>query len=170
VASENPATVYCGIQRKRAAAPSFSVGCAPAGPSRRKKTFGHATLIASGHDAAVDVEDGTGDPAGVVGEQVGDRRREVLRGADPAKWVEAVEALQRLVDLVQRNEGLVDGRGDDSRRDGVDADVTVGQLDSGAPGTRSRNGLLLHSRGGRGSSGRERLGACRVTNTTTGRR
>ncbi len=111
-----------------------------------QRDFGHPTLIASSHDAAVDVEDGAGDPAGVVGEQVDDGRREVLRGADPAEWVKSVEALQRLVDLVRRNEGLVDGRGDDSRCDGVDTDVTVGQLDGQIVGEGVRGRTVLPRR------------------------
>jgi hypothetical protein len=61
----------------------------------------------------------------------------------------------QIVDLVRRNEGLVDGRGDDSRCDGVDADVTVGQLDGQivGEGVQPRLGHRVRAGGG----GRDRL-------------
>src|SRR6266566_6613689 len=65
--------------------------CRSAGPPRRA-----GVLVASGHDAAVDVPDGAGDPAGGRGEQEGDGVGQVAGGADPAQRVEAVEAVQGL--------------------------------------------------------------------------
>src|SRR6266480_1500414 len=64
--------------------------CRSAGPPRRA-----GVLVASGHDAAVDVPDRAGDPAGGRGEQEGDGVGQVAGGADPAQRVEAVEAVQR---------------------------------------------------------------------------
>src|SRR5215471_7540803 len=48
--------------------------------------------VASGHDAAVDVPDRAGHPAGRWGEQEGDGVCQVTCGADPAQRVEAGEA------------------------------------------------------------------------------
>src|SRR6266480_6877732 len=80
-------------------------------------------LVAPGHDAAVHVPDGAGDPAGRRGQQEGDGVGQVTGGADPAERVEAVEAVQRLLDLVLGDEGLVDRGGDDGWGDRVDPDL-----------------------------------------------
>src|SRR5215468_4743220 len=83
--------------------------------------------VASGHDAVVDVPDGTGDPAGGRREQEGDRigqaagrgvclrlqprvgEHVVAGGADPAERVEAVQAAQGLLQLVLGDEAFIDG-------------------------------------------------------------
>src|SRR6185437_3932804 len=80
-------------------------------------------LVASGHDAAVDVPDGAGDPTGGRGEQEGDGVGQVAGGAGAAERVEAVEAVQGLIELVGRDEPLIDGGGDDGRGDRVDPDM-----------------------------------------------
>ena len=49
----------------------------------------------------------------VAGEQEGDGVGQVAGGADPAQRVEAVEAVQRLVELVRGNEPLVQRGGHD---------------------------------------------------------
>src|SRR6185437_16635565 len=85
-------------------------------------------LVASGHDAAIDVPDGAGDPAGGRGEQEGDGIGQVAGGADPAERVEAIEAVQRLVQLVGRDEPLVDRGGHDGRSDRVNPDLVRGQF------------------------------------------
>src|SRR5205814_9851369 len=68
---------------------------APSGEGRRAGERGWS--VASGHDAAVDVPDRAGHPAGGRGQQEGDGVGQVTGGADPAERVEAVEAVQRLV-------------------------------------------------------------------------
>src|SRR5215467_15759863 len=65
--------------------------------------------VASGHDAVVDVPDGTGDPAGGRREQEGDRIGQVAGGADLAERVEAVQAAQGLLQLVLGDEAFIDG-------------------------------------------------------------
>src|SRR5712691_10827697 len=80
-------------------------------------------LAASGHDAAVDVPDRAGHPAGFRGQQEGDRGCQVARRAHPAQRVEPLEAVQGLFDLVLGNETLTQGRADDGRGDRVDADL-----------------------------------------------
>jgi hypothetical protein len=82
---------------------------------RRLSTLevGHAvtahslTLVAAGHDSAVDVHDVAGHPAGVVREQVYDGVGNVAGGADASEWLERVEAVQRLLDLVFRDKALI---------------------------------------------------------------
>src|SRR5215831_9414446 len=64
-------------------------GCSSrAGPARAP-----GWSVAAGHDAAVDVPDRAGHPAGGRGEQEGDGVGQVTGGADPAQRVEAVEAV-----------------------------------------------------------------------------
>src|ERR1700749_2431471 len=58
-----------------------------------RRAGGRGVLVASGHDAAVDVPDRAGHPAGGRGEQEGDGVGQVAGGADPAERVEAVEAV-----------------------------------------------------------------------------
>src|SRR5256886_1320017 len=79
--------------------------CRSAGPPRRA-----GVLVASGHDAAVDVPDRAGDPAGGRGQQEGDGVGQVAGGADPAQRVEAVEAVQGLVEPVLGDGPLVPDR------------------------------------------------------------
>src|ERR1700722_4406646 len=66
-------------------------------------------LVAPGHEAAVDVENRTGDPAGLVGEQIGDGGGDVGRGADSSQWVKRRESVKRGVDLVLRDPPLESG-------------------------------------------------------------
>jgi hypothetical protein len=75
-------------------------------PVRRlvRRTGVPGWLVASGHDAAVDVPDGAGDPAGGRGEQEGNGVGQVAGGADPAKRTDAVEAVQGRIELVLENE------------------------------------------------------------------
>ena len=70
---------------------------------------GPGCLVAAGHDAAVDIPDGAGDPAGGRGEQEGDGVGQVAGGAGPAERVEGVEAVQGRLELVGRDELLVMG-------------------------------------------------------------
>src|SRR4051794_33871593 len=86
------------------------------GPARGRAGWS----VASGHDAAVDVPDGAGHPAGGGGQQEGDGVGQVTGGADPAERVEAVEAVQRLVELVLGDEPLVQRGGHDGGGDRVD--------------------------------------------------
>jgi hypothetical protein len=64
-------------------------------------------LIAPGHDASVDVPNGAGDPARGRGQQERDGVGEVAGGADPAERMEAIEAVEGLVELVLRDELIV---------------------------------------------------------------
>src|SRR6185312_6966791 len=50
-------------------------------------------LVAPGHDADVDVENRAGDPAGPVGEQIGDGVGDVGGGADSSQRVKRRESL-----------------------------------------------------------------------------
>jgi hypothetical protein len=54
--------------------------------------------VASGHDAAVDVPDGAGDPAGGRGEQEGDGVRQIAGGTGPAERVQATALLDYVAD------------------------------------------------------------------------
>src|SRR5204862_7974766 len=119
--------------------------CRLAGPARRA-----VVLVACGHDAAVDVPDGGGDPAGGRGEQEGDGVGQVAGGADPAQRVEAVEAVQGLVELVLGDEPLVQRGGHDGGGDRVDPDLVRGQLDGQVAGQRVQPGLGHRVRRGRG--------------------
>src|SRR6185312_7404772 len=83
---------------------SFRSGRGPCVRWLGRRTGGAGCSVASGHDAPVDVPDGAGDPAGGRGEQEGDGVGQVAGGADPAERVEAVEAVQGLVQLVGRDE------------------------------------------------------------------
>src|SRR3954464_9993470 len=98
--------------------------CAPGPPAARIGTG----LVPSCHDATVDVENRAGDPAGVLGEQVGDRGGDVLRRAYPAQRVEAVEAGQRGLELVLGDEAFIQRGRDDGRCHGVDPDLVRGKL------------------------------------------
>lgn len=64
--------------------------------------------VAASHYAAVDVPDRSGNPACPVRQQEGDDFGDILRRADTADRVEAVEALQRIEYLGLWNEALVD--------------------------------------------------------------
>src|SRR6516164_6546139 len=72
-------------------------------------------LVAAGHEAAVDVENRAGDPAGLVGEQIGDGVGDVGGGADSPQWMKRRESVKRGVDLVLRDEPLESGGLDDGR-------------------------------------------------------
>src|SRR5215469_2586214 len=105
------------------------------------RTSGPGWLVAPRHDAAVNVPDGAGDPAGGWRQQEGDGVGQVAGGTDAAERVEAVEAVQGLVELVLRDETLVD-RGRDHRwGDRVDPDVVGGQLDGQDRGKRVQPAL-----------------------------
>src|SRR5438045_72047 len=91
-------------------------------------------LVASGHHAAVDVPDGAGHPAGGGGQQEGDGVGQVAGGADPAERVEAVEAVQGLVELVLGDEPFVQRGGHDGGGDRVDPDLVRGQLEGEVAG------------------------------------
>src|SRR5436190_21252548 len=108
--------------------------------------------VAPGHDAAVDVPDGAGDPAGGRGQQEGDGVGQVAGGAGPAERVQAVEAVQGLHELVGRYEPLVDRGGDYGRCDRVDPDVVGAELDGQVVGQRVQPALgqrVTLRRGGR---------------------
>src|SRR5262245_42787965 len=97
--------------------------------------------VASGHYAAIDVPDGSGDPAGSWGQQEGDGVGQVAGGAGAAKRMEVVEAVQRLIELVGRDEPLVDRGCDDGGGDRVDPDVMRSQLDGQVVGEGVQPGL-----------------------------
>src|SRR6185437_6400337 len=102
--------------------------------------------------AAFDVPDGAGDPAGVRGQQEGDGGGDVAGGADTAERVEAVEAVQGVVELVLGDEPLIQRGGDDGGGDRVDPDVVGGQFDREVLGQRVQPGLgegVPRRRGGR---------------------
>src|SRR4029453_1904717 len=138
--------------------PSWTYGCGSRGgrvaraPAQVPPARGRpGSLVASGHDAAVDVPDGAGDPAGGRGEQERDGVRQVAGRTGPAERVQAVEAVQGLVELVVGNEPLVDRGGDDGRGDRVDPDVVRPQLDGQVAGKRVQPGLgqrVARRRGG----------------------
>src|SRR3954467_4887484 len=64
---------------------------------------------AAGHDAAVDVENRAGDPAGLVGEQIGDGVGDVGGGADSSQGMKRCEGVKRGVDLVLGDKPLQSG-------------------------------------------------------------
>src|ERR1700743_548208 len=80
-------------------------------------------LVAPGHEAAIDVEDCAGDPAGLVGEQVGDGVGNVGGGAHSSQGMKRRECLQGGIDLVLWDERFVQRGLDDRRCHRVDADV-----------------------------------------------
>src|SRR6516165_6892438 len=86
-------------------------------------------LVAAGHEAAVDVENRAGDPAGLVGEQIGDGVSDVGRGADSSQWMKRRESVKRGVDLVLRDPPLESGGLDGGRCHRADADLVPGKLD-----------------------------------------
>ena len=63
--------------------------------------------VSTSHDSAIDVHDVTGHPARAVGEQVHDGIRNVGCGANSPEWLEGVESVQRLLDLVARDKAFV---------------------------------------------------------------
>ena len=65
-------------------------------------------LVAAGHDAAVDVENRAGDPAGLFGEQKGDGVGDVGGGADASQGMKRRERRQRGVDLVLGDKPFVE--------------------------------------------------------------
>ena len=106
-------------------------------------------LVASRHHPTVDVPDRARHPARIFRQQVVDDRRHVVRLADAPDGVEAVEALQRLLDLVRLDEGAVDRRHHDRRRHGVHANPIVGQLHCEVLREGVQAGLRHRVRGGR---------------------
>ena len=65
-------------------------------------------LVAAGHDPAVDVENRAGNPAGLIGEQIGDGVGDVGRGADSSQGMKRREGVKRRVDLVLGDKPLVE--------------------------------------------------------------
>src|SRR5277367_2006007 len=63
-------------------------------------------LIAAGHNASIDIPDGTRDPRGLFGQQHGNDFRDVFRFSDAADGVEPVETLKNGSNLVLRQETL----------------------------------------------------------------
>src|SRR6516165_373287 len=99
-------------------------------------------LVAAGHEAAVDVENRAGDPAGLVGEQIGDGVGDVGGGADSSQWMKRRESVKRGVDLVLRDPPLESGGLDGGRCHRVDADLVPGKLDGQVMGERMQPGFL----------------------------
>src|SRR6516165_5338310 len=99
-------------------------------------------LVAAGHEAAVDVENRAGDPAGLIGEQIGDGVGDVGGGADSSQWMKRRESVKRGVDLVFRDPPLESGGLDGGRCHRVDADLVPGKLDGQVMGERMQPGFL----------------------------
>lgn len=79
--------------------------------------------ITASHDAAVHVPDRAGHPARLVGEREDNSLCDILRRADAANGVKAVETLHRAMHFGFRNETLADRGFDHGWRHGIDADV-----------------------------------------------
>src|SRR5260370_32087421 len=107
------------LLRSGTARSSASIFAARSNYLIRSASWNGDVLVASGHDAAVDVPHRAGHPAGLRGKQEGDGGCDVARRANPAGRMECIAAMQGLLDLVLGNATLVEGRGGGCARDGL---------------------------------------------------
>jgi hypothetical protein len=98
-------------------------------------------LVAAGHDAAVHIPNGPGDPGGLIRQEEIDDRGHVIHSPHPADGVEGVKAGQGFLNLIGLDEFAVYGGDHHGRGDGIDPNVIIGQLHGKMLGQGMQAGL-----------------------------